>query len=120
VVSYLRGLDLHVPSGILLHGAGRGRGPLRCLRRVLAVVRAACWKRDRLHAAGLNVLGRPLDPFRTLASVRHNDVVIVPGMGVLKATLPLRPSAFPYSLFRGGHGTPDRHLGGAGQCRLQT
>ena len=29
----------------------------------------------------------------------RQDVVIVPGMGVLEATLPLRPWGFPYSLF---------------------
>ncbi|MEV5298794.1 polysaccharide pyruvyl transferase family protein [Amycolatopsis methanolica] len=52
-----------------------------------------------LRAAGLKVLGKLLDPFRTLAWVRNYDVVIVPGMGVLEATLPLRPWALPYSLF---------------------
>ncbi|OLF04440.1 hypothetical protein BLA60_40775 [Actinophytocola xinjiangensis] len=36
---------------------------------------------------------------RTAAWVRRHDVVIVPGMGVLEATLPLRPWGFPYSLF---------------------
>ncbi|MEU0510272.1 MULTISPECIES: polysaccharide pyruvyl transferase family protein [Amycolatopsis] len=52
-----------------------------------------------LPAAGLKVLGKLLDPFRTWAWVRNYDVVIVPGMGVLEATLPLRPWALPYSLF---------------------
>ena len=52
-----------------------------------------------LRAAGLKVLGKLLDPFRTLAWIRRYDVVIVPGMGVLEATLPLRPWGFPYSLF---------------------
>ncbi|GAB3583536.1 polysaccharide pyruvyl transferase family protein [Amycolatopsis endophytica] len=51
-----------------------------------------------LRAAGLKVLGKLLDPFRTWAWVRKYDVVIVPGMGVLEATLPLRPWALPYSL----------------------
>lgn len=50
------------------------------------------------RAAALKVVGRLLDPLRTFAWVRHYDVVIVPGMGVLEATLPLRPWAFPYSL----------------------
>lgn len=45
------------------------------------------------------IVGKVLDPFRTLAWVRRYDVVIVPGMGVLEATLPLRPWAFPYALF---------------------
>lgn len=51
-----------------------------------------------LRAAGLKVLGKLLDPLRTWAWVRGFDVVIVPGMGVLEATLPLRPWALPYSL----------------------
>jgi polysaccharide pyruvyl transferase WcaK-like protein len=50
------------------------------------------------RAAGLKVLGKLLDPFRTWAWARKYDVVIVPGMGVLEATLPLRPWALPYSL----------------------
>lgn len=44
-------------------------------------------------------LGKFVDVFRTAAWVRRHDVVIVPGMGVLEATLPLRPWGFPYSLF---------------------
>ncbi|MEU7644899.1 polysaccharide pyruvyl transferase family protein [Streptomyces huasconensis] len=44
-------------------------------------------------------LGKVVDVFRTAAWVRRHDVVIVPGMGVLEATLPLRPWGFPYSLF---------------------
>ncbi|AYG78657.1 hypothetical protein DWB77_00765 [Streptomyces hundungensis] len=44
-------------------------------------------------------LGKLVDAARTAAWVRRHDVVIVPGMGVLEATLPLRPWGFPYSLF---------------------
>ncbi|MFD4630661.1 polysaccharide pyruvyl transferase family protein [Streptomyces sp. NPDC058284] len=44
-------------------------------------------------------LGKLVDVFRTAAWVHRHDVVIVPGMGVLEATLPLRPWGFPYSLF---------------------
>ncbi|NKQ55747.1 hypothetical protein HFP15_22985 [Amycolatopsis sp. K13G38] len=43
-------------------------------------------------------LGKLVDVVRTAAWVRRQDVVIVPGMGVLEATLPLRPWGFPYSL----------------------
>ncbi|CAM5698677.1 hypothetical protein [Streptomyces afghaniensis 772] [Streptomyces afghaniensis] len=45
------------------------------------------------------VWANSLNAFRTAAWVRRHDVVIVPGMGVLEATLPLRPWGFPYSLF---------------------
>jgi polysaccharide pyruvyl transferase WcaK-like protein len=47
----------------------------------------------------LKGMGKLIDVFRTAAWVRRQDVVIVPGMGVLEATLPLRPWGFPYSLF---------------------
>lgn len=49
-------------------------------------------------ASALKVLGKVVDAGRTLAWVRRHDVVIVPGAGVLEATLPLRPWGFPYAL----------------------
>ncbi|HEV7648320.1 MAG TPA: polysaccharide pyruvyl transferase family protein [Actinophytocola sp.] len=52
-----------------------------------------------VRAALLKIIGKLLDPFRTFRWVRRQDVVIVPGMGVLEDTLPMRPWAFPYSLF---------------------
>jgi len=50
-------------------------------------------------AIALKTVGKGLDVIRTLSWVRRFDVVIVPGMGVLEATLPLRPWGFPYALF---------------------
>jgi len=52
-----------------------------------------------LRAILLKVLGKAADVFRTAAWVRRHDVVIVPGMGVLEASLPLRPWGFPYAMF---------------------
>jgi polysaccharide pyruvyl transferase WcaK-like protein len=49
--------------------------------------------------AGLKVLGKGLDIFRTAAWVRRHQVVIIPGMGILDATLPLNPWGVPWSLF---------------------
>ncbi|MEH0581389.1 polysaccharide pyruvyl transferase family protein [Streptomyces sp. B21-108] len=54
---------------------------------------------SRAGAVASKGLGKLVDAFRTAAWVRRHDVVIVPGMGVLEATLPLRPWGFPYSLF---------------------
>ncbi|GAB3951290.1 polysaccharide pyruvyl transferase family protein [Streptomyces sparsus] len=54
---------------------------------------------SRAGAIAAKALGKLVDAFRTAAWVRRHDVVIVPGMGVLEATLPLRPWGFPYSLF---------------------
>ena len=47
----------------------------------------------------LKTLGKGVDVFRTACWVRRHDVVIVPGTGILEATLPQRPWAMPYSMF---------------------
>jgi polysaccharide pyruvyl transferase WcaK-like protein len=44
-------------------------------------------------------LGICVDAYHICAWVRRHDVVIVPGMGVLEATLPLRPWLTPYLMF---------------------
>ncbi|MEV5952183.1 polysaccharide pyruvyl transferase family protein [Streptomyces sp. NPDC051987] len=54
---------------------------------------------SRAGAIAAKGVGKLVDVFRTAAWVRRHDVVIVPGMGVLEATLPLRPWGFPYALF---------------------
>jgi len=51
-------------------------------------------------ATGLKVLGKVVDPFRTASWVRRHDVVIVPGMGVLEASVPLHPWGVPYTMFQ--------------------
>jgi polysaccharide pyruvyl transferase WcaK-like protein len=52
-----------------------------------------------LAAIPLKLLGKGIDIARTAAWVRRHDAVIVPGMGVLEASLPLRPWEFPYAMF---------------------
>ena len=49
--------------------------------------------------AGLKALGKALDIFRTAAWVRRHDVVIIPGMGIMDASLPINPWGIPWSLF---------------------
>ena len=44
-------------------------------------------------------LGLIIDTYRTAAWVRRHDAVVVPGMGVLEVTVPLRPWQTPYSMF---------------------
>ena len=51
-----------------------------------------------LPGAVLKAFGKLMDPARTLSWVRRQDVVIVPGAGVLETTTPVRPWAMPYSL----------------------
>ncbi|MGN6679246.1 MAG: polysaccharide pyruvyl transferase family protein [Streptosporangiaceae bacterium] len=53
----------------------------------------------RIAALGIKVLGKLVDAARIANWVRRHDVVIVPGMGVLETTLPLRALGGPYSLF---------------------
>jgi polysaccharide pyruvyl transferase WcaK-like protein len=56
-------------------------------------------KTSGMSAMALKSLGKGLDALRTASWVRRHDVVIVPGMGVLEATLPLRASGVPYAMF---------------------
>jgi polysaccharide pyruvyl transferase WcaK-like protein len=49
--------------------------------------------------AGLKAIGKVLDIFRTIAWVRRHDAVIVPGMGIMEAALPINPWGVPWSLF---------------------
>ena len=52
-----------------------------------------------LGAKALKILGKGLDAFRTTAWVRKHDAVIVPGMGALEASLPIKPWQTPYAMF---------------------
>lgn len=54
---------------------------------------------SKLRTYALTVLGKAIDVFRTMSWVRRHDVVIVPGAGVLEASLPVRPWEIPYSMF---------------------
>jgi polysaccharide pyruvyl transferase WcaK-like protein len=62
------------------------------------------WQHQHQHHAAvpapvLKALGKGIDAIRTAAWVRRHDVVIVPGMGVLETTLPLKAMRDPYALF---------------------
>lgn len=99
VVNFLRRLDNDVELRFFCMGPDEVRARYGAPAESLQWYEPHAGEASGLHAVALKVIGKLLDPFRTLAWVRHNDVVIVPGMGVLEATLPLRPWAFPYSLF---------------------
>jgi polysaccharide pyruvyl transferase WcaK-like protein len=57
------------------------------------------WPGSRFAGIATRALGKAVDVVRTAAWVRRHDVVIVPGMGVLETTLPLRALGGPYALF---------------------
>ncbi|OLF15800.1 hypothetical protein BU204_20045 [Actinophytocola xanthii] len=48
---------------------------------------------------GLKAVGKVRDALRLVRWVRRQDVVLVPGTGILENTLPLRPWGFPFSVF---------------------
>jgi len=52
-----------------------------------------------LRSVAINTVAKGADAVQTMAWVRSQDVVIVPGAGVMEATLPLRPWEMPYSMF---------------------
>jgi polysaccharide pyruvyl transferase WcaK-like protein len=67
-------------------------------------VQMFCFDRHKTRLSGLlasmlRLPSRILDVFRIAAWVRQHDIVIVPGAGVLEASLPLRPWNTPYGLF---------------------
>jgi polysaccharide pyruvyl transferase WcaK-like protein len=55
--------------------------------------------RPGLSGKVLAALGKVIDGFRTAGWVRGHDVVIIPGMGILDATLPLNPWGVPYAVY---------------------
>jgi polysaccharide pyruvyl transferase WcaK-like protein len=57
------------------------------------------FKASGLAGTFLKVLGRGLDTVRTVGWVRRHDVVMVPGAGVLEASLPMVPRGWPYAIW---------------------
>ena len=82
-----------------MQGAGIGAGPLRDRGHSLLWYQKYEQRASGVTAIALKVLAKGVDAFRTASWVRRHDVVIVPGMGVLEATLPLRPWQTPYAMF---------------------
>lgn len=55
--------------------------------------------RSPMLVVPLKVVGKLFDVFRIASWTAHQDAVIVPGAGVLEASLPISPRGFPCSLF---------------------
>jgi polysaccharide pyruvyl transferase WcaK-like protein len=103
VLAYLRAAHPDVTLDVLCSGP-----ELVTARYGIPAARLRWYLPNRQRAAGMTALalrclglglGVGIDPFRTASWVRRHDVVIVPGMGVLEATVPLRPWQTPYSMF---------------------
>jgi polysaccharide pyruvyl transferase WcaK-like protein len=56
-------------------------------------------QKSGVSSSALKAIGKGLDVFRTAAWVRRHDAVIVPGAGVLEATLPTRAWQMPWAVF---------------------
>lgn len=56
-------------------------------------------QRPDQRGTGLKALGKVIDVVRTAAWVRRHDVIIIPGMGIMEAALPINPWGVPYALY---------------------
>lgn len=78
-------------------------GPEDVAGRYGVPARTMTWYHDkrvsRLPIVAEKLLGKGIDIFRTALWVRRHDVVIVPGMGTLEASLPLKSWQLPYAFF---------------------
>ncbi|HEX6934839.1 MAG TPA: polysaccharide pyruvyl transferase family protein, partial [Streptosporangiaceae bacterium] len=99
VLGYLRAAH----PGAVIDAMCMGPDRLRTVYGIEAI--PLYWSRRRAQdmsapaAVGVKLLGKFIDVFRTIAWVRRHDVVIVPGMGVMETTLPLRATGLPYAIF---------------------
>ena len=103
VLNYLKAEHLHAILDF------RCSGPDQLMARYGIPATHLRWYRsDRQRGPGVTAfalkslgmaLGMGIDAVRTASWVRRHDVVIVPGMGVLETTLPIRPWKTPYSMF---------------------
>jgi polysaccharide pyruvyl transferase WcaK-like protein len=56
-------------------------------------------QRSGQSGAVLKALGKVVDVVRTASWVRRHDVIIIPGMGIMDAALPINPWGVPYALY---------------------
>ena len=80
-------------------------GPDKLTERYGAPAISMNWYQQYEHrvsgvtAMAARTLGKGIDAIRVARWVRKHDVVIVPGAGVLEATLPVGPWWYPYAMF---------------------
>jgi polysaccharide pyruvyl transferase WcaK-like protein len=76
-------------------------GPETLLERYELPAIPMSWYRGQASgpvAIGMKLLGKVLDPVRIAAWTGRHDAVIIPGMGIFEAALPLRAWGLPYAL----------------------
>ena len=97
VLRYLREEHPEVAVDAMCPGPGR-------LKAEYAIQAVPLWHRgyERVHGLPgipLRLSGKIVDGWGIASWVRRHDVVIVPGMGVMEATVPVRPWETPYAMF---------------------
>jgi polysaccharide pyruvyl transferase WcaK-like protein len=99
VLGYLRSQHPDALIDAMCMGPDRLRSAYGIEATQLSWARTYEQRVPRLLALAIKVLGKFVDAVRIANWVRRHDVVIVPGMGVLETTLPLRALGGPYALF---------------------
>jgi polysaccharide pyruvyl transferase WcaK-like protein len=99
MISYLQAAHPDAVLDVLCPGPKRVRAAYGVAGTALQWYTRYADRTSGLTAIPLKGLGKGLDVFRTAAWVRRQDMVIVPGTGILETTLPLRPWQTPYALF---------------------
>jgi polysaccharide pyruvyl transferase WcaK-like protein len=99
MLAYLRSVHPDAAVDVMSAGAERARAIFG-----LEVTPLAWYERYQHDVTGpigifLRIFGKIIDPLRIISWVRRHDLIIVPGMGVLEATTPLRAYGFPFSMF---------------------
>ena len=98
----LRYIEADHPDAIV-DAMGPGPEQITAKYGISAIPLASHRKREQhargLPAVALKAVGKGVDAVRIRVGVRRHDAVIVPGMGVLEASLPLRPWETPYIMF---------------------
>jgi polysaccharide pyruvyl transferase WcaK-like protein len=97
MVGYLRAAHPDATIDAMCSGPER----VRRLYRIEAVPLSWASHNEQQSRSAIvrKVLGKIIDSVRIALWVRRHDAVIVPGMGVLETTLPLRAFGAPYAMF---------------------
>lgn len=99
VLTYLRTAHPDLVIDAMCMGPERVRAAFGIGAVPLLWYRGRGGKVSGIAASLLKVLGKGIDTCRIASWAGRHDVVIVPGMGVLEASLPLRPWGVPYAMF---------------------
>ena len=99
VLRYLRAEHPHATVDAMCMGPAQLKQRYGIDAVPLQSYRERALRTSRVKAIFIKIAGKGVDTLRTAAWTRRHDVVIVPGMGVLETSLPLRATGVPYALF---------------------